>query len=83
MGARSRLRGREIRTVSPVRVSIEATIIESVRVPSRSVPASEPSSSSVTRGVSAQGSSPSAIFGESALGFAVKMPVTVSFVTSA
>ncbi len=48
-----------MRTVLPVLVSMLATTIESVRVPSRPTPASEPNSRMLTRGVSFQGSSPS------------------------
>ena len=43
--------------VSPVVVLVLTTIIESVRVPQRSLPASEPMSSVLTRGTSAHGSS--------------------------
>ncbi len=46
--------------VRPLFVSMLATIIESVRVPVRPTPASEPSSRMFTRAWSAQGSSPSA-----------------------
>ena len=42
--------------MSPVLVLMLATIIESVRTPVRSAPASEPSSRTLTRGVPAQGS---------------------------
>ena len=43
--------------VSPVLVLVLTTIIESVRVPQRSLPASEPMSRVLTRGTSAHGSS--------------------------
>ena len=48
-GALSRLRGIEMRAVRPVFVSMLARIIESVRMPMRSAPASEPSSRMLTR----------------------------------
>ena len=43
--------------VSPVLVLVLTTIIESVRVPQRSLPASDPMSRVLTRGTSAHGSS--------------------------
>ena len=54
-----RLRGMPKRTVSPVSVSTLATMIESGRIPSRSVSASEPTSMMLTRPVSDHGSGPS------------------------
>ena len=56
IGTFSRLRGMPMRRASPVRVSMLTTIIESVRTPIRSRPASEPNSAMLTRGMSAQGS---------------------------
>ena len=53
--------------MSPVLVSILATITVSVRVPSRPAPSSAPSSSRFSRGVSAQGSFLSSTFGRVAL----------------
>ena len=58
-GALSRFRGIEMSAVRPVLVSMLARIIESVRMPTRSAPASEPSSRMLTRACSAHGSSPS------------------------
>ena len=46
-----------ISRVSPVLVLVLTTIIESVRVPQRPLPASEPMSRVLTRGTSAHGSS--------------------------
>ena len=45
-----------ISSVSPVLVSVLTTMSESVRVPHRSLPASEPMSRVLTRGTSAHGS---------------------------
>ena len=45
-----------MRRVSPVLVLVLTTIIESVRVPQRSSPASDPMSRVLTRGTSAHGS---------------------------
>jgi hypothetical protein len=57
-GTFCRLLGRPSSTVLPVAVSMLATIIESVRTPVRFAPASDPSSSTLTRGTPTHGSLP-------------------------